>query len=412
MNIFGFLAISGMILYGLAAVALVILRRRRKRSSAALGRHPKISILKPLKGIDDGLRDNLESFFNIDYPDYEIIFGASEADDPAMFVARSLSRKYPDRTVVFSIGSSASGTNPKVRNLIEMIKHSRGELIVVSDSNTRVDRHYLTRSIDCFSDPKVALVSHFLAGRGEETSGAVFEHLHICGFIAAAQAFATVYGRITPIIGKSMIIRRSHLEEVGGVQGLADYLAEDYLLGRKLARAGKKVTISPWTVTNWNSRTTVKVFIFRHYRWLCMRWKINPFTCLIELYTIPLLWNLLWLLTGAASPLYPLAVWAAHTLIQQGVVTYVREGRPLPLKSVALSPVKDLLHLLILFLSMLGTKVEWRGNYYKMGWKTRLTPIEPPPHRVLDPCLFSARLGDPWPLWEKPYLGHRPTTLI
>ena len=123
MNIFGFLAISGMLLYGLAAVALVVLRRRRKRPVTRLGRQPKISILKPLKGFDDGLRDNLESFFNIDYPDYEIIFGASEADDPALFVARSLGRKYPDRRVVFSIGSSASGTNPKVRNLIEMMQH-------------------------------------------------------------------------------------------------------------------------------------------------------------------------------------------------------------------------------------------------------------------------------------------------
>lgn len=412
MNIFGIIATSAFVLYSLAALALYLLRRRRLKPVPKLKGRSKITILKPLKGYDDGLKENLESFFNLDYPDYEIIFGASEKDDPAVLIARALAQKYPERKVKFSIGSSASGTNPKVRNLIQMIKHSRGEFFVISDSNTRVERDYLAKSIDYFSDPNVGLVSHFLTGRGEQSPGAILEHLHICGYITAAQAFATIYGGITPIIGKSMMIRRSHLEEIGGVKSLADYLAEDYLLGRKFAKAGRKVVISPWTVTNFNSTTPVKVFISRHYRWLCMRWKINPFSCLLELATIPFLWNFLWLLSAACSPIYPLAIYTAHTLVQHSVITFVREGRPLPLKAIPLSPVKDILHLFILIISMLGTRVEWRGNHYKMGWKTKLTPIDPPPARILDPCLFSARLGDPWPLKEKPYIGHRPLSLM
>lgn len=401
MNPFGIIATAALVVYTLGAIALVILRRRRRTSAPPLGRRPRISILKPLKGLDDGLRENLASFFAIDYPDFEIIFGASEESDPAIGVARSLAGRNPHVPVTFSIGSSAVGTNPKVRNLIEMIKRARGEFIVVSDSNTRVDRDYLTKSIDYFSDPDLALVSHFLAGRGERSTGAILEHLHIGGYIAPAQAFATIYARITPIIGKSMIIRRRHLDEVGGVGGLADYLAEDYLLGRKLAETGRKVMFSPWTVTNYNSTTSIPVFCMRHYRWLAMRWRINPWSCILELLTIPLLWNFLWLVSGTGPVTAPLAVYTLHTLIQQAVITYTREGEPLPAISILLSPIKDILHLCILIPSMIGNRVEWRGNHYEMGWLTKMTPIEPP-RRLLDPAIFSARLGDAWPFEGRP----------
>ena len=396
MNVFAVIAIVGLAAYTLAVIALVLLRMKGKNPPLPRER-PRVSILKPLKGMDDGLGENLESFFTIDYPDYEIIFGADDADDPAILTAKSLMADHPDREVKLSIGSSASGTNPKVCNLISMLGKATGDFIVVSDSNTRVNRDYLEASMGYFGNPDVALVSHFLSGEGERSPGAILEHLHICGFIVPAQSFATVFAGITPIIGKSMIIRRSHLEEVGSIEGLSDYLAEDYLLGRKLAKAGKKVIISPKTVTNFNSVTPIRTFFLRHYRWLSMRWRINPFSCFVELLAIPALWCSLWLITGDGSPAWPLAVYGVHLLVQQLAITIARNGKPLPATSLVLSALKDVLHVLIMVTSLIGNKVEWRGNYYRIGWKTKLTPIKAPKKHGSDHSLISARLGDQGP---------------
>ncbi|MFH1437009.1 MAG: glycosyltransferase [Pseudomonadota bacterium] len=396
MNVFAVIAVVGLSSYTFAVIALVLLRMKGKNPPSP-GERPRVSILKPLKGMDDGLRENLESFFTLDYPDYEIIFGADDADDPAILAAKSLMAGHPDREVKLSIGSSASGTNPKVRNLVSMLGMAAGDFIVVSDSNTRVNRDYLEASMGYFSDPDVALVSHFLSGEGERSAGAILEHLHICGFIVPAQSFAMVIAGITPIIGKSMIIRRSHLEEVGSIGGLSDYLAEDYLLGRKLAKAGRKVVISTKTVTNFNSNTTIRTFFQRHYRWLSMRWRINPFSCFVELLTIPALWSSLWLITGDGSAAWPLAVYGVHLLVQQLAVTIARSGKPLPATSLVLSPLKDVLHVLIMLASLVGNRVEWRGNHYRIGWKSKLTPIKARKKRRSGSSLISARLGDPGP---------------
>jgi len=379
MSIPGLITVTAFALYCMGVLALVFIRNRRLHQSKrniTNEKIPFVSILKPIKGIDDGLEENLESFFQLNYPEYEIIFGSAEENDPGLEIVMSLMRKYTKIPARIVTGSSGKGANPKVSTLLKMFDYAKGDIVVISDSNTRVEPGYLKESIPYFDDPKVALLSHFLTGKGEKSIGAIFEHMHICGFIPVAQAFASVYARITPVIGKSMIIRKKHLEEVGGLESLSDYLAEDYLLGRKLSSHKKKVLISPHTVTNFNSQTTVSNFFRRHHRWLAMRWRINPASCILEFFSIPTVGLILWLTGGASSIFYPILLYIAYILLEQGVIAMVRDGKPLPLISFLLFPIKDLLHIAILISSVTKSSVEWRGNYFKLGWKTKLTPVK------------------------------------
>jgi len=370
------IAVAGLLAYGMGALALALLSRRGARGAARPGAPlPAVSILKPLKGIDDGLEENLESFFRLDYPDYEIVFGIADRDDPAAAVVDRLRARHPDRRCFLSRGLHPSGTNPKVRNLMKMMELAGGGLIVVSDSNTRVRPEYLRRSVPCFEDPRVALVSHFLSAEGERTTGALLDNLHVSGFIPVAQAFASVYAGVTPIIGKSMIIRRSRLEQAGGFGAFADYLAEDYLLGRKLSRAGGAIMILPHTVVNWGARTTLREFCARHFRWLSMRWRINPASCLVELGANTTLWASLWLATAPRAWPWAALVVALRLAIQHAVVASLRGGRGMSLASLPLSPVKEVLHAAILVASAFGDRVRWRGALYRIGWRTKLTPI-------------------------------------
>lgn len=393
------LVVLGIHLSGLLAVIVVHRRRVRPVDFA-----PHVAVLKPLKGLDEGIRENLESFFLLDYRDYELVFGVADDDDPVIPVVRSLMAAHagvPARLVVG--GQDVGVTNPKVRTLVRLLATIRSEFVVISDSNVRVRPDYLARTMPAFDDPKVAVVTNIIAGVGEESLGATLEHLHLNGYIALAQSWTSAIVRFTSVIGKSMAMRMSALRDVGGLESLGGYLAEDYLLGFRLARRGWRVVLTGEKVENFNGRTRVYGFLDRHYRWLAMRWRINPTSCLLELVTIPTIWLAVWAALDPASALAPLGLLAVFALLEQVTSLVVREGRPLPAYSLLLKPVKDVLHALVLVTSLFNDRVNWRGHVFKVGWGTRITPLPPEERKALPPFLFPMRMGDEWPRSTVPW---------
>lgn len=398
------LAVLGAHLAALLSLFLVLRRGRTARARDG-GFRPHVAVLKPLKGLDEGIRENLESFFRLDYPDFELVFGVADADDPVCHEVRRLMARHPGvRARIIVGGQDDRLDNPKVRTLVKLMSLVRSEFFVVSDSNVRVRPDYLDRMICRFENPRVGIVTNFIAGVGERSVGSMLEHLHLNSYIATAQSFCKVVGGFTSVIGKSMAIRASALRDAGGLEPLAGYLAEDYLLGRKMAAAGYRVILSGDAVENFNASTRIDEFLDRHYRWLGMRWRINPLSCLLELATIPTPWLLGWALAEPASAPLALGMLLVLALMEQLAAYLVRGGRPLPAVSILLKPVKDICHIMVLVTSLFNDRVNWRGHVLRLGWRTRITVLPRERRKELPPFLFPMRMGDEWPQTRTPWV--------
>jgi ceramide glucosyltransferase len=255
----------------LATATLVRRSRDKARRAAAAPDLPAVTILKPLRGLDDGLRENLESFCRLDYPRFELVFCLQSADDPAYAVAEEVRRRHPEVDCRLVVEPCEAGLNPKVNNLLPGLRSSRHPLVLISDSNVRVEAGYLREAAAHFADERVALVSHLVRGTGGRSLGALFENGHLNGYILGAVAAAALMFRQPLVIGKSMLLRRHDLEAVGGLEAVKDYLAEDYRLGRLLHDRGRRVVVSGVPVDTVNVRRRVPDFVRRHIRWNRMR---------------------------------------------------------------------------------------------------------------------------------------------
>lgn len=347
-------------------------RRVRARRSSFL---PPISILKPLKGVDDDMLGNLESLVVQDYPAFEIVIAIDDHRDPALGCARELQRRHPGRAIRIVVRRNRVGRNPKVNNLLSAIQVARHEYILISDSNVAVDRDYLRATVSQFDDPAVGLVSNLIAGSGERSLGATFENLHLGSFIASNVSAGAAFEHPI-VVGKSMLLRRSDLERVGGFASVCDVLAEDYVLGRAFHEAGMRVVLSGHTIRSINRDWSLRQFIARHLRWAQLRrfCHFGAFALEPILYPVPWLLaaGLLQLAGGGSASLVKAAFAGICIKVLSDVVLLWRlRGRP-PLLAALTIPLKDCLVLCLWPIALLRRTVVWRGTLLRLGPGTRL----------------------------------------
>ena len=360
-------------------------RHRRPRRLHA----PDVSILKPLKGTDDGLEANLASLARQKYPGkLEILLAAADPADPALAVAQRVKRRFSDVDIRIVPGATGPGLNPKVANLIPLTEAARYDHLLVSDSNVRVNSDYLANTARELVDPQVGLVSNVLAGSGERTLGAALENLHLNTYIGAAVSCADLVFSHPCVIGKSMLMRREALESLGGWGSVADVLGEDYLLGQAFAQAGWGVVVSPQVITTVNQRWPVRRFVSRHLRWAQMRRWIAPGPYALEPLMNPVPWLLAvgWL--GLLAPSWlgieggTWSSWAVSAIgikIGSDVLLSLRLRGTVPRRLTPLwIPVKDTLALAIWALGWIVRTVQWRGNRWRIGPMSALSPLSAP----------------------------------
>jgi ceramide glucosyltransferase len=343
--------------------------RRRK---IATDYTPPITIFKPLKGIDEELEWNLRSFFELDYPTFQLLFCVADERDPALGVVRKLQAEFPDHDSQLVVGCPAFGLNPKVESLAAMDRHRKHDVILISDSNVRVKPSYLRETVCYLANPGVGLVSNIFAGVGEVHTGAVMENLQLNGFIAAGVAAAAVF-RVTCVVGKSMMMPVKALEAIGGFAAVRNLLAEDQAIGVRVRQAGYSIALSHHVIDNVNLGRSYKWFLNRHSRWYKIRRRMALPAFAIEptanLTTVGLVWafsgesGLAW---GGLLGLVGLGIArdALQTKWLRGTFPNVRH--------LLLAPAKDILLLAVWFDALINQRVHWRGHRFLVGRMTRL----------------------------------------
>lgn len=370
-------ALVALLLYGLGIVATL---RHTRRAPFRLpdAELPPISLLKPIKGVEEGLEDNLRSFFDQEYAgEREVVFATTELDDPALPIARRVAAEFPEIPTRFVLSDPDYGLNPKVSNLAGALAAARHDLVLQSDANVRAKPDYVRRIVSEIVLEGGDLLSSMVVGVGERSVGATLHNLQLGAFIAPGCCFALRYFGIACVIGKSMLMRKSALSEVGGLDSVKDLLAEDYVLGRMFQKAGKKVVLSTTTAENVNVDATVDHFMGRHARWLKMRACIH-----VPGFVADLTANATSMLALAAFVASGFA-WGTGALLLLALVlktlgdaylVKITRGVPMALRHAVLAPLRDLVMVAVWPYAAVSRSIEWRGTKMRLGWGTRLYP--------------------------------------
>ncbi|MCB9591694.1 MAG: glycosyltransferase [Sandaracinaceae bacterium] len=378
-----------LILLGCSATALALFgfgilstlrHTSRKPFSLPDDEYLPVSLLKPLKGTEEGLEDNLRSFFEQDYPaEIEIVFAVTDPSDPALAVARRLAAEYSDvpSRIVFS--DPSFGLNPKVANLQGALRASRHELVLQSDANVRAKPDYLRRVVAEIVREDAQLLSSMVTGVGERSIGAMLDNLQLSAFTAPGTCFALNFG-IVCVIGKSMLFYKKDLEDVGGLEVVRDILAEDYVLGRMFQAVGKRVVLSTTTAENVNIDSSVEHFLARHARWLKMRAVVHVPGFFADLFANPTALALLAFLASGLDWRYGLVLAGTTVIKSLGDQFLVRRTRgvPLSMKHRFMTPLRDVLMMALWPYAAFSRKIDWRGVPVRLGWGSRLRPDDGP----------------------------------
>lgn len=391
-----FVVAAVLVAAGLAALAAMAWAQRRQLRVAAppLGDDPPaVSVLKPLKGLDPGLADNLESFFRLDYPRYEVILGVADGDDPAVAVARRVAAAHPHVPSRVVVDPRRVGFNPKVNNLANLAAHARHAVLLVSDSNVRVAPGNLGDLVAHLLEPGVGLVSSPIRGPRGASLGAALEGLQLNTFVmGGVAAMANLVGGVC-VVGKSMLLRRETLAAIGGFEHLAGFLAEDQVCGQEVVRLGRRTVVSGRPIDNVLGPLSVREFLARHLRWARIRRRVAPAGFAAELLLSPTFVAALALLADPSAATLALLAVAAATRATLDAAAERAAGTRRPLAAyLLLSPLKDVLVGGAWVVPFLDPTVTWRGHRFRVGRRTRLEPLAP---SVSRPSAGLAPDGEP-----------------
>jgi len=375
--------VCSLFFYFLSTIAIgSFLRARHKelsRPSLAASDLPPVSILKPLKGADPQIWESFCSHCEQEYPEFQIIFGVSDADDPAVEIVGRVRAKYPKLPIELIVCGRVLGTNIKVSNLAQMLPAARHEILLVNDSDILVSPDYLRRVVtplvdSTVEDSTVGLVTCLYRGLASPTLGSRIESLGIStDFIPGVLSARFLEKGLHFGLGSTLAFRRRDLEAVGGFDTLLDYLADDYELGRRIAATGKRVEIGIPVVSTFLPAYTLREFLRHQLRWSrtirdARRWGYTGL-----LFTFGLPWALLTLVVARG------AAWAwvllAMTLAARVAVGFAsavivlgerRSFLAIPVLDIPLLVLRDLIAPLVWAASFLGNRIYWRGDVFQL----------------------------------------------
>ncbi len=339
---------------------------------------PPVTVLKPVHGLEKDQRENLRSTCLQDYPEYQVVFSVQDHADPAIPLLMELQQEFGLKRVTVAVENCQAGTNGKINNMIGGLRHARHDILVISDSDVRLKPDYLKTIVNPLADPNIGCACTLYKAACAQTWFEKMELLTLNADFMTNVVFAHVSGASKFCLGASAALRRSTLEEVGGLESLADYLVEDYEMGRRIWISGKKIAIIPYfvdTIVDLKSPSqwwTHQIYWDQNTR--AARPRAFFATALIRsvpfalLYSIARLGNItgLWILAGALS----IRMVTAAAILGWGFRD--REG----LRSLILLIFRDISSLITWLLAFTKRTTIWRGTRFILTKDGRLVAQE------------------------------------
>jgi len=373
-------------LMGLATCTIFLLlvllgarRFRRQGSTASPGPLPPVSVLKPVHGMEPRLEQNLESFFLQDYPEFEIIFGARHHDDPALQVVERLRQRYPRVPVRVVLAGEPEHPNAKVCALEKMLAAGGHPYLVISDSDVRVTPRYLREVVEPLLDERVGLVTCLYRG---VPAGGLWSRLEALGMsveMASGVLVANLMEGMRFALGPTMALRKERLAEVGGFEALADYCADDYVLGHRIHAAGYQVVLSHHVIDHFSLNRSLAGSLSHQVRWMKSTRYSRPRGHLGTGLTFAMPFGILGLLAGLAAgePWLGLALLGAalaNRMLQALAVGWGVVRDPEAARFFWLYPARDFLGFVLWCYSFADSSIEWRGERYQLQAEGRMVP--------------------------------------
>jgi ceramide glucosyltransferase len=334
-----------------------------------------VSVLKPLKGSDPDTLVCLESWVKqeVDFP-LEFLFGVADVNDPVCAVVKQLQAKYPKKKIRLVIAAEQLGPNAKVSTLVQLSRLAAHPIIVVSDADTYLDEGKLALLVNPLADPKVGLVHCFYQFANPSTPAMRWEAVAVNADFWTQVLQSAALKKVDFALGAAMALRAEDLRQVGGFEGLVEYLADDYQLGHRLAYLQKEIVFAPFVVrcferiSGWQS-------VWRHQlRWARTIRICQPVPFFFSILSNPLPWPVV--LCCVYPRLTSFAALIGIVIVRQitAYLTYRKmAGRP-TFFFPAYVLLKDLLHLPLWAAAFLGQTVEWRGDIFRIERGGKLIP--------------------------------------
>jgi len=377
-------AAAAIVYYQISVVAgLAWFSDRRRQRSMGLSFTPPVTILKPVRGADADAYQNFASFCLQNYPEFQIIFGVREENDSAVPVIRRLMADFPNRNIQLVISDKFIGHNAKVSNLQNMLAEAKHDLLLIADSDIRVEPDYLRRVVAPMQQPEVGMVTCLYRGTNAETFPSLLENLGISSTFGPEVCSSRMLEGIAFALGSTILMRHDVLEQIGGLPAVADYLADDFLLGYLTAKAGYKIILSDCVVDHVTGADSVKAMLKHLLRWgrairISRPWSYRGLILTYGTAT-SLLALLAWNFSGFAWWLFGL------TMLARFLPVFVIGVYGLNDRSLAryfwLVPVRDLITFGVWLASFTGHEIEWRGARFRVLPGGKLAPVKGKPQR-------------------------------
>ena len=351
----------------------------KRETGGGITSYPPITVLKPIRGADDALYENLKSFVEQDYPAFQVIFGVAERSDPAYEIAERLVSGYPEKELLVVETGPPDSPNRKVSNLAAMYGFSKYDIILIADADMRVGRDYLARVVEGFSEPSVGLVTCPYRGCYPESIGAAFETLSINADFFPSVTVAERLEGISFALGATMAARREALDRIGSFEALRDFLADDYQFGNKIYKAGYKLSLSRYVVDSVQGRGSFREYFTHQLRWGRTYRACRPASYFFAGLTKGTAIAALFLLASGFSP----AGWglfSADLALRNSLALWLESKyikAPGALKYYWLLPLRDLAGALIWALSFTGSDVRWKGESFRINREGRMVKKQP-----------------------------------
>ncbi len=352
------LAISGAIYSCLATWAAW---RFLRRPAAAAAGQPSITVLKPLHGDEPELYENLVSFCTQAYAgSLQIILGVQDPADPALAVARRLKGEHPDRDIVVVSDPTKHGTSGKIGNLINMAAKARGEIVVISDSDVRLEPDGLGRIVAALEAPGVGMIHCLYRGRPTASFWSRLAALDVNTRFAPSVLVGELLGA-NPCLGPTMALGAETLASIGGLEHLADFLADDFELGRAVRAKGLRVACPTMVIDHVFPERSAGEMLAHELRWARTIRLVQPagYAGSVITHVTPLA------LIGAT-----LTGFAGWSLALLAILTGLRHAQAYALSRwmssdrglLWLIPIRDLVSFGVFVTAFFGDRVRWRGN--------------------------------------------------